>query len=169
MSLQSLLSQIKLISSIDNIAAYKTIVTNSYEWLDSELGAGEVTGLVLGRATFVDALLRHIWQLMDLHKEQHLSLVAVGGYGRGQLQPYSDIDLLLLSKKSLSKVQQERISLFITFLWDIGLDVGQSVRTIKETFELAKHDVTIATNLVEARLLNGCQATFEGLQDKLRV
>jgi [protein-PII] uridylyltransferase len=167
LSLQSLLSQIKLINSTDNIAAYKTIITNSYEWLDSELGTGEVTGLVLGRATLVDALLRHIWQLMDLHNEQHLALVAVGGYGRGQLQPYSDIDLLLLSKKSLSKKQQDRISLFITMLWDIGLDVGQSVRTIKETFQLAKQDVTIATNLVEARLLIGCQSTFEGLQDKL--
>lgn len=167
LSLKSLLSQIKLINSIDNIAAYKTIVTNSYEWLESELGRGEVTGLVLGRATLVDALLRHIWQLMNLHNESHLALVAVGGYGRGQLQPYSDIDLLVLSKKSLSKKQQEHISQFITLLWDIGLDVGQSVRTIKETFQLAKQDVTIATNLVEARLLIGCQATFEGLQDKL--
>ena len=167
LSLQSLLGQIKLINSTDNITAYKTIVSNSYEWLDSELGTGEVTGLVLGRATLVDALLRHIWQLMGLHHEQHLALVAVGGYGRGQLQPYSDIDLLLLSKKSLSTQQQERISQFITLLWDIGLDVGQSVRTIKETFQLAKQDVTIATNLVEARLLNGCLATFEGLQDKL--
>ena len=110
LSLKSLLSQIKFINSTDNIAAYKTIVTNSYEWLDSELGTGEVTGLVLGRATLVDALLRHIWQLMDLHNEQNLALVAVGGYGRGQLQPHSDIDLLLLSKKSLSKEQQERIT-----------------------------------------------------------
>ncbi|MFT6806549.1 MAG: [protein-PII] uridylyltransferase, partial [Glaciecola sp.] len=118
LSLQSLLSQIKLINSIDNIAAYKTIVANSYEWLDSELGTGEVTGLVLGRATLVDALLKHIWQLMDLHKEPHLALIAVGGYGRGQLQPHSDIDLLLLSKKLLSKQQQERISQFITLLWD---------------------------------------------------
>jgi len=167
LSLQSLLSQIKHINSTDNIAAYKTIVANSYEWLESELGTGEVTGLVLGRATLVDALLRHIWQLMDLHHEQHLTLVAVGGYGRGQLQPHSDIDLLVLSKKSLSKNQQERISQFITLLWDIGLDVGQSVRTIKETFQLAKQDVTIATNLVEARILSGCQATFEGLQHKL--
>ena len=104
---------------------------------------------------------------MNLQNEQHLALVAVGGYGRGQLQPYSDIDLLLLSNKSLSTEQQERISQFITLLWNIGLDVGQSVRTIKETFYLAKQDVTIATNLVEARLLDGCSTTFEGLQHKL--
>ena len=167
LSLHSLLNQIKLINNADNVTAYKTIVANSYEWLDSELSTGEVTGLVLGRATLVDALLRHIWQLMDLHLEHHLALVAVGGYGRGQLQPHSDIDLLVLSKKSLSKKQQEHISQFITLLWDIGLDVGQSVRTIKETFQLAKQDVTIATNLVEARLLIGCEVTFEDLQEKL--
>ncbi|WP_299074213.1 [protein-PII] uridylyltransferase [uncultured Paraglaciecola sp.] len=167
MSLQSLLNQIKRITSTNNIGAYKTIVANSYEWLDSEFGTEEVTELVLSRATFVDALLRHIWQLLSLHQEPNLALVAVGGYGRGQLQPHSDIDLLLLSKKPLTKKQQEPISQFITLLWDIGLDVGQSVRTVKETFQLAKQDVTIATNLVEARLLDGCQATFDELQDKL--
>lgn len=167
MSLHSLLSQIKLINSSQNIAAYKAIVANSYEWLSSELGSTDVTELVLGRATLVDALLRHIWPLMELHVEKDLTLVAVGGYGRGQLQPYSDIDLLVLSKKPLSNQQQEKVSAFITLLWDIGLDVGQSVRTIKETFQQAKQDVTIATNLVESRLLVGSTDTFEALQQKL--
>jgi [protein-PII] uridylyltransferase len=168
LSLQSLLSQIKLINTPDNITAYKTIVANSNEWLRSELGQEEVTGLVLGRATFVDALLRHIWQLMQLPTHKNLALIAVGGYGRGQLQPYSDIDLLILSKKSLTTEQKEHIGKFVTILWDIGLDVGQSVRTIKETFEQAKQDVTVATNLIEARLLIGSAGTFEGLQEKLQ-
>ena len=159
MSLHSLLGQIKLISTTDNIAAFKTCINNSYEWLDSEFANSEVDNLVIGRATFVDALLRHAWRLTDLAEQHNLALVAVGGYGRGQLQPYSDIDLLLLSHKQLSKDQQEKISRFITFLWDIGLDVGQAVRTTKETFQLAKHDVSIATNLVEAR---GC--IVQGLQ-----
>ncbi len=167
MSLHSLLNQIKLINSTDNIAAYKAIVANSYEWLSSELPSGKVSGLVLGRATLVDALLKHIWQLFELHKESDLALIAVGGYGRGQLQPYSDIDLLLLSKKRLSAQQEDSLGQFITLLWDIGLDVGQSVRTIKETFQQAKKDVTVATNLVEARLLTGSQSTFADLQQRL--
>ncbi|MGS2721959.1 [protein-PII] uridylyltransferase [Paraglaciecola aestuariivivens] len=167
MSLHSLLNQIKLINSPDNIGAYKAIVANSYQWLSSELPSGKVSGLVLGRATLVDALLRHIWQLLKLHLEKDVALVAVGGYGRGQLQPYSDIDLLILSKKQLSKHQEESLGQFITLLWDIGLDVGQSVRTIKETFAQAKQDVTIATNLVEARLLIGSEDTFAALQDQL--
>ncbi len=168
MSLQSLLSQIKRINSADNIPAYKTIVANSYEWLDSELGRGEITGLILGRATFVDTLLRHLWQLMDLHSNKNIALVAVGGYGRGQLQPHSDIDLLILSSQNFSTEQQESISKFVTLLWDIGLDVGQSVRTIKETYALAKQDVTIATNLTEARLLIGSADAFDALNTKLQ-
>jgi [protein-PII] uridylyltransferase len=168
LSLQSLIAQIKLINSADNIAGFKTCIANSYDWLNSEFSRGEVTGLVSGRATFIDSLLRHLWRLVELNQQKHLSLVAVGGYGRGQLQPYSDIDLLILSSKTFSKDQQESISRFITLLWDIGLDLGQSVRTVKETFNHAKQDVTIATNLVEARLLIGSQDTFDELQQKLQ-
>ncbi|MGJ8682087.1 [protein-PII] uridylyltransferase [Paraglaciecola sp.] len=169
MSLQSLLGQIKLINTTDNIAAYKTIVANSYEWLETEFGQSDIKSLVTGRATLIDNLLAHIWKLMGLNKQNKIALVAVGGYGRGQLQPYSDIDLLILSSKSFSKEQQESIGQFITLLWDIGLDVGQSVRTIKETFSQAKQDVTIATNLVEARILTGSQDTFDGLNKKLQA
>lgn len=168
MSLQSLIAQIKLINSADNIKGFKACIANSYDWLNSEFSGGDVTGLVTGRATFIDSLLRHLWRLVELNQQKHLSLVAVGGYGRGQLQPYSDIDLLILSSKTYSKSQQESISRFITLLWDIGLDLGQSVRTIKETFNNAKQDVTIATNLVEARLLAGSQDTFDELNNKLQ-
>jgi [protein-PII] uridylyltransferase len=168
LSLQSLIAQIKLINSADNIKGFKACIANSYDWLNSEFSGGDVTGLVTGRATFIDSLLRHLWRLVELNQQKHLSLVAVGGYGRGQLQPYSDIDLLILSSKTYSKSQQESISRFITLLWDIGLDLGQSVRTIKETFNNAKQDVTIATNLVEARLLAGSQDTFDELHNKLQ-
>lgn len=168
MSLQSLLNQIKLINNTENVAAYKAIIANSYDWLNTEFCQTDVKSLVTGRATFADTLLRHIWQLLDLDKEKKLALIAVGGYGRGQLQPYSDIDLLILSQKSLGRSQQERIGKFITLMWDIGLDVGQSVRTVKETVSQAKLDVTIATNLVEARLLTGSEDTFNELNKKLQ-
>jgi [protein-PII] uridylyltransferase len=168
LSLKSLLDQIKLINNTDNISAYKEIVANSYEWLDTEFCSTQIEQLVTGRATFVDALLKHIWQLLKLDQQKKLSLAAVGGYGRGQLQPYSDIDLLILSEKPLSRELQDTVGQFITLLWDIGLDVGQSVRTVKETVALAKQDVTIATNLVEARLLTGSHETFEKLNKKLQ-
>ncbi|GAC33608.1 [protein-PII] uridylyltransferase [Paraglaciecola polaris] len=167
MSLQTLINKIHLIQSTDDIPAFKACISDNYLWLESEFPRVDVDSLVLGRATFVDALLCHAWQLLELHKESKIALVAVGGYGRGQLQPYSDIDLLLLSPSALSQAQQDTIGQFITFLWDIGLDIGQSVRTIKETVSLARGDVTIATNLVEARLLTGNQDTFLALNKKL--
>ncbi len=167
MSLQTLINQIQLIQSTDDIPAFKACISDSYDWLESEFTRVDVDSLVLGRATFVDALLCHAWELLDLHKETKIALVAVGGYGRGQLQPYSDIDLLLLSPNTLSQAQQNTIGQFITFLWDVGLDIGQSVRTIKDTVSLARGDVTIATNLVEARLLTGNQDTFLTLNKKL--
>ena len=127
-----------------------------------------VDELVHGRATFVDALVCHAWHLLGLDSEKGLALVAVGGYGRGQLQPNSDVDLLILSEKSLGKGVQERIGQFITLLWDVKLDVGQSVRTVKETVKLANDDITIATNLVEARCLIGSHKTFDALQSKVQ-
>lgn len=168
MALQSLLSQIKLINSAENREAFKTCISNSYEWLENEFDSTDIESLVTGRAAFVDALLCQIWRVLQLDQDKQLALVAVGGYGRGHLQPHSDVDLLILSKKTLNKQQQESVSSFITTLWDIGLEVGQSVRTIKETFKLAQNDITIATNLIESRLLIGNKEHFQALQDKVQ-
>ncbi|MFC4700031.1 [protein-PII] uridylyltransferase [Glaciecola siphonariae] len=169
MTMNSLISQVNSIEAISDVAAFKECVAQSYQWLDSNFNNVHVDELVVARSHFTDALLCHAWQLLGLHQQKHLTLCAVGGYGRGQLQPYSDIDLLILSKSSLAKRVQDSLSQFITFLWDIKLEIGQSVRTIKETVVQAKDDVTIATNLVEARRLCGCEATFAALMDKINT
>ncbi|TDF39535.1 [protein-PII] uridylyltransferase [Alteromonadaceae bacterium M269] len=167
MQLQDLLNEIESVTSINDIAGFKRCINASYEWLDNEFDTKSVDSLVVDRATFVDKLLNHSWTLCKLDNIPQMSLVAVGGYGRGHLQPYSDVDLLILSEKGLDKSQEENLSQWITFLWDIGLDIGQSVRTIKETIHQAKKDITIATNLIESRLLNGCETTFDKLQSKI--
>ena len=100
MALQSLLSQIKLINSTSNTDAFKNCIANTYNWLADELDNTDIATLVTGRATFVDDLLKHIWTLFELQSESKLALVAVGGYGRGHLQPYSDVDLLIVSQKN---------------------------------------------------------------------
>lgn len=160
MTLSELILQVDDIRSPHDIPAIKGLVSTSYEWINSAFDVLPVKELVEGRALFVDALLSRLWHLFALDKQTNIALCAVGGYGRGHLQPYSDIDLLIVSEKALSKADQETIGQFITLLWDIRLDVGQSVRTIKETTKLAKDDITIATNLVESRLLSGSEAVF---------
>ncbi|RDV24433.1 [protein-PII] uridylyltransferase [Alteromonas aestuariivivens] len=163
MMLQKLINDVNAISSVDDLSAIKECVSQHFQWLEQSFDTTPVDKLVTGRAQFVDAILLHLWELLGLNGYPDLALCAVGGYGRGHLQPYSDVDLLIVSKRSLTAEQQEKVGRFITLLWDIRLDVGQSVRTVKETVKLAREDITIATNLVESRLLCGCEETFETL------
>ncbi|WP_371192593.1 [protein-PII] uridylyltransferase [Glaciecola sp. SC05] len=169
MTINNIIERVTSITNINNIGEFKDCVNQSYDWLRDNFTNIHVDELVVARSHFTDALLCHAWQLIGLDKQKHLTLCAVGGYGRGQLQPYSDIDLLILSKSTLSNAIQNDVSQFITFLWDVRLEIGQSVRTIKETVALAKTDVTIATNLVEARRLCGCHATFDALVAKINT
>ncbi|AUZ84063.1 [protein-PII] uridylyltransferase [Methylophaga nitratireducenticrescens] len=123
----------------------------------------DIDWLVHQQAHFVDEVLQLLWQ-KHLATEATLSLIAVGGYGRGELHPHSDIDLLVLLDDSIAETPPPALSTFLTQLWDIGLEIGHSVRTISECRQLAEDDITIATNLLEARFLFGNQALFEQLQ-----
>ena len=161
MTIEALINEATDIGDINRVNEFKDSVEHCNTWLSANFNNIHVDELVVARAKFTDALLSHAWQLLELDKIKNLTLCAVGGYGRGQLQPHSDIDLLILSKSRLDHRIQDKISAFITFLWDIKLEIGQSVRTIKDTVSLAKNDITIATNLVEARALAGCDETFE--------
>ncbi|MDH3387164.1 MAG: [protein-PII] uridylyltransferase [Gammaproteobacteria bacterium] len=95
------------------------------------------------------------------------SLVAVGGYGRSELLPGSDIDLMILLEKNANKEQQQQISAFLTFLWDIGLEVGHSVRTIRDCVRQGKVDVTVMTNMIESRLIYGNEKLYEKFQQAI--
>lgn len=114
-------------------------------------------------AQVIDSLLLRAWPSFIPSSNNKIALVAVGGYGRGELHPHSDIDILILLEKE-QKTLQTPISQFITFLWDIGLAVGHSVRTLKECVSEAKQDITVATNLQEARLLTGPVAIFDEMR-----
>jgi [protein-PII] uridylyltransferase len=113
-------------------------------------------------ATFIDRLLAKAWIAHELPRDKGLALVAVGGFGRGELHPGSDVDLLILVNKVRDHAAQ--IQSFITFLWDIGLEVGQSVRTVKDCVRESKKDITVATNLMEAHLIVGDAALFERMR-----
>lgn len=133
-------------------------------YLQQQFDAGSpIEDLVYQRASFVDEILNQIWQ-QHIPDYTPVSLIAVGGYGRGELHPYSDIDVLILLDESISDTPPDSLSSFLTQLWDVGLEIGHSVRTIQECRQQAEDDITIATNLLEARLLCGHSALFESLQ-----
>ena len=129
--------------------------------LEARFRQGEpVTALVGARSRFVDAVLALAWRRFGLDDRPRRALVAVGGYGRGELHPGSDIDLLILTRRTMRNGESEKIKRFLAFLWDIGLAVGNSVRTVRECVNEARRDVTVATNLMEGRLVCGSADLF---------
>jgi [protein-PII] uridylyltransferase len=127
--------------------------------------AGEsVVDLVHLRATIIDELLVHLWRRHANYCATVSSLVAVGGYGRGELHPFSDVDILILLPDNVPESVEPELSDFVTALWDVGLEIGHSVRTVSQCHEQAEKDLTVATTLIEARLLDGPADLYEALQ-----
>jgi [protein-PII] uridylyltransferase len=138
------------------IGAFKKAIRQAREVLDARFRAGrDIRRLVEDRAWFVDNILQQAWVRFDWSDRADIALVAVGGYGRGELHPYSDIDLLILLENDDDELFREPIEGFLTLLWDIGLEVGQSVRSIAECAEQARADLTVITNLMESRTIAG--------------
>lgn len=136
------------------IKVFKNALGAAKKHFDNRFLEGEdARSLVSEASQFADVLLWHAWNQYEW--DEDISLVAVGGFGRGELHPHSDIDLLILMRKDFSKKYKERIELFITFLWDIQLKIGHSVRSISQCVDEAKADISVATNLMETRLLCG--------------
>lgn len=146
---------------------YKDRLKAFAQWSKDHFNRCPVYQLVSARAEFVDYVLLNVWQHAGLDQESDLALVAVGGFGRKELHPESDIDLLLLSKKAIKKETSEKISLFLTTLWDLKFDVGHAVRTIKDTLVAGKEDIQTATNLMERRLICGNSDNFSELCKEL--
>lgn len=125
---------------------------------------GKAQHLLLAHAKLVDAHLCDVWQMFSMPSE--LSLVAVGGYGREELYPKSDIDLLILLPEQADESLQQRLQDLIGVFWDIGLEVGHSIRTIGDCLAESA-DVTVQTNLLEARLITGNGNLFQEMRETL--
>ena len=125
---------------------------------------GNAARLLKAHSKLIDRHLCRIWQQLDLPRE--LSLIAVGGYGRGELYPRSDIDLLILLDHNPDETLQGKRRELIALLWDIGLEVGHSIRTVNECLTESS-DITVQTNLLEARLLSGNAHLFDQMRTAL--
>ncbi len=124
----------------------------------------------------IDQLIRAIYDftttqlypLANPSEAEKIALVAVGGYGRAELAPYSDIDLLFLLPYKLTSHCEQVVEYILYRLWDLGLKVGQSARSIEECLARAKGDLTIKTALLEARYLWGEQALFDKFRKRFQ-
>jgi len=139
---------------------FKHSYAKGHELLNDAFTSGvNVKTLVQRRAWLIDQLLTHAWR--HIVGTDGMALVAVGGYGRGELHPGSDIDLMIIQKPGASRVQKRLIEKFLAFLWDMGLEVGHSVRTVKDCVREASKDISVATNLMESRLLTGNRELYD--------
>ncbi|SMF96905.1 UTP--GlnB (protein PII) uridylyltransferase, GlnD [Methylomagnum ishizawai] len=140
------------------------------DWFRAGTPAAELIRL---RSDFLDEILIDGWHHFLGPLAGRLALIAVGGYGRRELHPHSDIDILVLLDTPeppdpiTHRDYQQPLTGFLNFLWDIGLKPAQSVRTVEECLEAAERDQTIITNLTEARLLYGRETLFEALASRL--
>jgi len=125
---------------------------------------GKAARLISAHSRLIDRYLLRVWKQLAL--PGHIALVAVGGYGRAELYPKSDIDLLILLDSEPDENLQQKLQQLIGLLWDIGLEVGHSIRTIPQCLNESA-DITVQTNLLEARLLTGDARLFGELKNLL--
>ena len=121
--------------------------------------------LLRRHSALVDRTIRTLWAQAAV---QGAALVATGGYGRSELYPGSDVDLLVLLPGEVGEADKARIEKLIGTLWDIGLEIGHSVRTVQGCTEAAAEDITIRTTLMEARYLAGSRRLFSELAAALK-
>lgn len=169
MSLAAPLLVQSLHDSKEAIRVGRQLLTNlqQQQWLRFESKA-PIQHLISERTNFIDQLLRRVWK-HHIGQTQRLCLVAVGGYGRGELHPFSDIDILILIPEAgVTAEEQSQLEIFITYLWDIGLQVGHAIRSLKDCYEMGKSDLSTATNYTEARWLIGHYEDFDQLRQLWR-
>lgn len=160
--------QHKLAEQAQPLSVFRSAIEHARMVLDQRfLDQQDIHDLVHARAWFVDQLLQHAWSLQSCPQGGcKLALVAVGGYGRAELHPHSDIDLLILLENEEHHYLHEQISSFLTLLWDIGLEVGHSVRTVQQCADEARNDLTVMTNLLESRLIWGEMPLLEAMREQ---
>jgi [protein-PII] uridylyltransferase len=125
------------------------------------------TWLLPAHSRLIDGVLHDLWR--ELGPGATAALVATGGYGRGALFPHSDIDVLVLLARDPDAREQARLERLIGMFWDVGLEVGHSVRTVEECVRVARADITVQTALLETRLLAGSRALFRRLTESLAL
>jgi [protein-PII] uridylyltransferase len=111
-----------------------------------------IDALVCGLLTYANT---HEFPLANPTAGERLAVIAVGGYGRGELAPHSDVDLLFLHPYKRTPHGEQMVEYLLYKLWDLGLKVGQATRSIAECLRLARTDVAVCTSLLEARFLWG--------------
>lgn len=156
------------------LAASKRFLTHYRKEIETRHHAGATGAWVVENITAMsDTLIMELFRsisrdMIESRKAgEQLSLVAIGGYGRGELNPFSDIDLMFLHSGKEPQRMEDIAQKLLYFLWDMRLDVGYSVRTIADCQEMANADLTVKTALLDSRFLIGSRQLYDTYQKML--
>ena len=154
----------------NSISALKRSLSKINELLKNRFTQNndDIRSLIHLQSITTDLAIKHLWESNNLNSSLDITLVAVGGYGRAELHPHSDIDIMILLKDKLKKEINTNIELFLTNLWDLGFDLGHSVRTIEECINESKKDLTVVTTLMESRVISGEKKLFLLMKDNIK-
>jgi [protein-PII] uridylyltransferase len=142
------------VSAQRGVGLYRRLLIEGRADLRARYSAHPAPGQLLRQhAALVDRVLRSVWNESPMPPQ--LGLLAVGGYGRCQLFPHSDVDVLFLLPDEIDDEVREKVAELVGQLWDIGLEIGHSARSVDQCLLEAAHDVTVQTNLLEARFIGG--------------
>ena len=158
----------ELFGKADTLVQFKHLIKQKNIELNLKFDPQQsVSDLIKEKSDFIDLILSCCWQHFLGDHAQQLSLCAVGGYGRRELFPHSDIDIIVLLDTDDTRAYQEALANLFTFLWDIGLKPGHSVRTINECVSAALDDQTVMTSLMEINLIAGNSTLYNSLKQRI--
>ncbi|MGN6149015.1 MAG: [protein-PII] uridylyltransferase [Rhizomicrobium sp.] len=156
------------------LAEIKSVFNEARAQVKARVDNGEMQGLAAAHAlsavqdtllqVLYDFATKHFYYAQNPTQAERIAIIATGGYGRGQMAPFSDVDLLFLRPYKETPWGESVIEFILHMLWDLGLKVGHATRSLAECARLAKQDVTIKTALLEARFLWGDQTIFDQMR-----
>jgi len=156
----------KFLREDSQLADYKEYLQQTSDFFIQQFNQQQpIINMLNGRSYVVDCLLSHLWKQFMGEFQEQLSLIAVGGYGRSELHPFSDTDLLILAPNTLSGYE-ESLELLIASLWDTGLEISHSVRSLEACKAMAKNDISVSTNLLESRPIIGDIELFNTMKQQ---
>lgn len=127
----------------------------------------DIVTLLHNRSDFYDQLLLTLWQQFGFVEREDLALIAVGGYGRREMFPLSDLDILVITADTVDDATHTKLHELFNLLWDSKLQVGASIRTLAECIEIGRRELSVATNMYEGRYLTGNQILWQALYNML--
>ncbi len=149
------------------ISDLKKFIQKEAGVIDELVTKAPIKDILSKRCQLNDDIIRFIANQFFYENKEKLSIIAVGGYGRCELYPNSDTDLLILLDKNSKNNLKNNISKFLTFLWDIGIEASHSTRTIAECIKESKRDISVETSLLESRAIFGSKELFMDYEKKV--